>query len=91
MMTSLPLARVFQCLFAFAPFLLRTDWHEFDRSVDGEPQGNWRWNSNSRDVVASSPSFSLFSLFPAVIVHRRACSKVIKKDPLPSPLLSSLV
>ena len=20
--------------------------------------GNWRWNSNSRDVVASSPSFS---------------------------------
>ena len=26
-------------------------------SVDGEPQGNWRWNSNSRDIVASSPSF----------------------------------
>jgi len=23
----------------------------------GEPQGNWRWNSNSRDVVASAPSF----------------------------------
>ena len=23
-----------------------------DRSVDGEPQGNWRWNSNSRDVDA---------------------------------------
>ena len=27
-------------------------------SVVGEPQGNWKWNSNSRDVVASSPSFS---------------------------------
>ena len=27
-------------------------------TVDGEPQGNWIWNSNSRDVVASSPSFS---------------------------------
>ena len=24
--------------------------------VDGEPQGNWRWNSNYRDVVSSSPS-----------------------------------
>ena len=30
-----------------------------DSSVDREPQGNWRWNSNSRDVVASSPSISL--------------------------------
>ena len=29
-----------------------------DCSVDGEQQGNWRWNSNSRDIVASSPSFS---------------------------------
>ena len=28
-----------------------------DSSVDREPQGNWRWNSNSNDVVASSPSF----------------------------------
>ena len=26
--------------------------------VDGQPQGNWRWNSNSRDIVASSPFFS---------------------------------
>ena len=27
---------------------------------NGEPQGNWRWNSNSRerDVVASPPFFS---------------------------------
>ena len=27
-------------------------------TVDGGPQGNWIWNSNSRDVVASSRSFS---------------------------------
>ena len=28
-----------------------------DSSVDMEPQRNWRWNSNSRDMVASPPSF----------------------------------
>ena len=32
-------------------FPLRADWRKSDRSVDGEPQGNWRQNSNSRDVV----------------------------------------
>ena len=37
---------------------LRADWRRSDSSVNGEPQGNWQWNSNSRDVVASSPSFS---------------------------------
>jgi len=39
-----------------------------------ESRGNWRWNSNSRDVVASfasSPSFSC----PAARAHRRACSQ----------------
>ena len=41
------------------PFSLRADWRKSDSSVDGEPQGNWRWNSNSRDVVASS-----YFLFP---------------------------
>ena len=41
-------------------FPLRTDWRKSDSSFGGEPQGNWmRWDSNSRDVVASSPSFSL--------------------------------
>ena len=35
-------------------FPLLADWRKSDRSVDGEPQGNWRWNSNSRDPVASS-------------------------------------
>ena len=57
-MTSLPLARVFQCLFTFALVSASRWFAEFDSSVYGEPQGNWRWNSNSRDVVASSPSFS---------------------------------
>ena len=58
-MKSLPLARVFQCLFTLMHlFPLCADWQKSDSSVDGEPQGNWRWNSNSTDVVASSPSFS---------------------------------
>ena len=34
-----------------APFPLLADWRKSDSSVDGEPQGNWRRNSNSRDVV----------------------------------------
>ena len=50
-------------------FLLHTDWWKSDHSVDREPQGNWRWNSNSRDVIASSPSFS----HPATRVPWRAC------------------
>ena len=38
----------------------RADWRKLDSSVDGEPQGNWKQNSNSRDVrvAAGSPSFS---------------------------------
>ena len=45
------------------------DWRKSDSSVKGEPRGNWRRNSNSRDVVASSPSFSR----PAARAPRRAC------------------
>ena len=37
-------------------FSLRADGQKSDSSVDSKPQGNWRRNSNSRDVVASSPS-----------------------------------
>ena len=37
---------------------LRADWWKFGRPVDGERPGNWRRNSYSRDVVASSSSFS---------------------------------
>ena len=25
-------------------FLLHVDWQKSDSSVEGEPQGNWRWN-----------------------------------------------
>ena len=52
-------------------FPLLADWRKSDSSVDGEPQGNWRWNSNSRHVVASSPSFS----HDAARAPRRACSQ----------------
>jgi len=44
------------CFSMFA--YIRADWRKSDSPVDGEPQGNWRRNSNSRDVVACSPSFS---------------------------------
>ena len=47
------------------------DWQESDCSVDGGPKGHWRWNSNFRDVVASSPSVSC----PAARVSRRTCSQ----------------
>ena len=43
----------------FSKFVyIRADWRKSNNSVDREAQGNWRWNSNSRDVVASPPSFS---------------------------------
>ena len=47
------------------------DWRKRDSSVDGEPGEYWRWNSNSRDVVASSPTFSC----PAARAPRRPCSQ----------------
>ena len=72
-MTSLPLVRVFQCVFTFAlVFALLFISGKSDTSVDGEPQGNWRWNSNSRDVVASSPSFSRPTLRVPRRVHSQA-------------------
>ena len=40
-------------------FPLLADWRKYDSSVDRESQGNWRWNLNSRDVVAK-----LQALFP---------------------------
>ena len=39
-------------------FLLHADYWKSDSSVNGEPQGNQRWNSNSRGTVANSPFFS---------------------------------
>ena len=38
-------------------FPLLADWRKSDSSVNREQQGYWRWNSNSRDVAASSPPF----------------------------------
>ena len=38
---------------------LLSTWWKSDNSVNGELQeGNWRWNSISTDIFASSPSFS---------------------------------
>ena len=42
----------------FSMFVYIGAGFRFALTVDGGPQGNWRWNSNSRDVVASSSSFS---------------------------------
>ena len=50
-------------------FPLCAHWRKSDSSVDGEPQGNWRWNSYSRDVVASSPNYCLLP-FPAPLPER---------------------
>ena len=47
------------------------NWWKSDSSVNGEPQGKWRQNSNSTDVVASCPSFS----HPAARSLRRAFSQ----------------
>ena len=40
------------CLY-LPSFPFRHDWRKSDSSVDGEPQGNWRWNSNSRGLISS--------------------------------------
>ena len=68
------LARVFNVCLHSRSFPLCADWGKSNSSVDGEPHGNWRWNSSSRDVVASSPSFSL----PAARAPRRACSQATR-------------
>ena len=54
---------------------LRADWRKSDGSIDGEPLRIWRRNSNSRDVVASSPSFPR----PAARAPRGACSQAMRK------------
>ena len=64
-------ARVFQCLFTFA-LVSSSRWlaEIWQLSRRGATR-NWRWNSNSRDVVASSPSFSR----SAARAPHRACSQ----------------
>ena len=46
-----------------------------------ERQGNWRWNSNSSDVVASSPSFSCppESLLAGYPARGRSCGRLFSK------------
>ena len=69
-MTSLPLARVFQCLFTFALVSasrwLAEIWQLSRRGATGELEAEFKF----REVVASSPSFSR----PAARAPRRACS-----------------
>ena len=48
-MMTLALPRVFHGFLHSRSFPYRVDWRKSDSSVDGEPQGNWRWNSNSRE------------------------------------------
>ena len=72
-MTSIPLARVFQCLFTFA-LLSALRWlSEIWQLSRRGATGNWRRNSYSSDVVASSPSFSR----PTTRAPRRAFSPAI--------------
>ena len=60
-------------VYIFLLFLLFADWGKSDSSVDGEPQGSWRWKSNSRDVIVISPWFSR----PAARAPRKACSRAM--------------
>ena len=80
-MTSLLLARVFQCLFTFvlvsASRWLEEIWQLSRRGAKRQLEVN----SNSRDVVASSPTFSR----PSAGVPRRACSQAIKVSSLWRP------
>ena len=61
----------FDVCFHSCLFLLHADWQKSDSSVDGELQGNWRWNLNSRDTIASSfPSPALPPERPGKLAHR---------------------
>ena len=55
-------------------FPLHADWQKSNSSVDGEPQGNWRRNSNSRDVVATLLPFPApppeWPEWPGELAHR---------------------
>ena len=38
--------------------------YKSDSSIDGEPQGNWKWNSNSRDIAAITALLPFPTLAP---------------------------
>ena len=37
-------------------FSLRADWRKSDSSVDGEPQGNWKWNLTLQALLPYRPA-----------------------------------
>ena len=69
--TSLPLACVFQCLFTFALVSASSWLAETWQLSRWRARGILEVDSNSRDVVASSPIFSC----PAARGPRRPCSQ----------------
>ena len=81
--TSLSFAHVFQCLFTFVLVSASRWLAEIWKLSRQGATGNWRWNSNSRDVVASSPFFSR----PASRAPRRAYSQAIFLWPSPRDLI----
>ena len=60
-------------------FLLCADWRKFDSLVDEEPQGNERWDLNSREVVAiallafpAPPPECPGELTHRIVLHKKA-------------------
>ena len=82
-MTSLPLAHVFTCFLMFVYIRARFHFTLIGASQLSRrgPQGNWRRNSNSRDVIASSPSLSR----PDARAPRRACSQATRSPSASRP------
>ena len=78
-MTSLLLAHVFQSLFTFELFHFVLIGGNLTAESTGRHRGIGGRNSNSRDVVASSPSFSR----PIARVAQRACSQAISWQNIP--------
>ena len=68
------------CLHSLS-FPLLVDRRKSDSLVKGEPRGNWRQDSNSRDVVASSPWFPR----PAARAPRRTSSQATSKTEFRAP------
>ena len=77
--TSLTLARVFQCPLTFALVSASRWLAEIWQFSRRGATGNWRWNSNSRGIVASSPSFSCSA---AARAPWRACSQAMTHNKL---------
>ena len=70
----LPLARASTCFSMFVYIRTHFPFAVIGGNLTAQSMEERRWNSNSRDVVASSPSFSR----PTARVPRRACSHATK-------------